>query len=155
MDETTGSSLRRLGGIAAFAAGVLEDFLSDDTVTPALQDSNTPKPWCTPLRCACFLTLVGVGTYATNIDGSFIYDDAKSVVDNTHIRRLWPPWGLFQAPLNGPTQGRPVASLSFAVNYAVGGLDVRGYHLTNIAIHIAGALVLFGVVRRTLLGPAG
>ena len=41
-----------------------------------------------------------------------------------------------------------------AVNYALGGLDVRGYHAWNIAVHILCALIIFGVVRRTLEWPA-
>ena len=44
---------------------------------------------------------------------------------------------------------RPVANASFALNYALGGLDVRGYHLFNIAVHLCCALVLFGIVTRT------
>ena len=50
--------------------------------------------------------------------------------------------------------GRPVPNLSLAVNYAIGGLNVEGYHVVNLAIHILAALALFGLVRRTLLLPA-
>jgi tetratricopeptide (TPR) repeat protein len=35
----------------------------------------------------------------------------------------------------------------------VSGLEVRGYHLVNIAIHLTCGLLLFGVVRRVLNGP--
>ena len=52
-----------------------------------------------------------------------------------------------------PTAGRPLVNLSFAINYAVGGLDVRGYHVVNIAIHLVCALLVFGIVRRTLELP--
>ena len=45
--------------------------------------------------------------------------------------------------------GRPLVSLSFAINYAIGGLNVVSYHVWNIAVHLACALILFGVVRRT------
>ncbi len=45
--------------------------------------------------------------------------------------------------------GRPVANLSFAVNYAFGARDVTGYHVANVAIHLLCALALFGIVRRT------
>jgi Flp pilus assembly protein TadD len=39
---------------------------------------------------------------------------------------------------------RPVANVSFALNYLAGGYDVKGYHLVNIFIHVAnGALVYF------------
>ena len=58
---------------------------------------------------------------------------------------LFPPREL-------PVAGRPFVNLSFAINYAIGGLDVRGYHLTNIAIHLTCALLLFGLMRRTLRG---
>jgi len=50
--------------------------------------------------------------------------------------------------------GRPLANLSFALNYAVGGTSVRGYHFVNLIIHILGGIALLGVVRRTLLQPA-
>ena len=43
-------------------------------------------------------------------------------------------------------------NLSFALNYAAGGLDPWGYHVTNVFIHVMVALVLFGLVRRTLAG---
>jgi tetratricopeptide (TPR) repeat protein len=56
---------------------------------------------------------------------------------------------LFPA-LELPVAGRPVVNLSFALNYAFGGFDVRGYHLVNVGVHLACALLLFGIVRRTL-----
>src|SRR5262249_11190655 len=46
--------------------------------------------------------------------------------------------------------GRPLVNLSLAVNYAIGGLDVTGYHVWNVAVHVCCALLLFGIVRRTL-----
>lgn len=45
---------------------------------------------------------------------------------------------------------RPIVSWSLAVNYWLGGLDPRGYHIVNIATHLAASLCLFGLVRRTL-----
>ena len=50
--------------------------------------------------------------------------------------------------------GRPLLNLSLALNYAAGGLDIRGFHAANLAIHLAAALLLFGILRRTLLLPA-
>jgi protein O-mannosyl-transferase len=40
--------------------------------------------------------------------------------------------------------------LTLAVNYAVGGLDVRGYHLLNVVVHLLAGLTLFALVRQTL-----
>ena len=45
-------------------------------------------------------------------------------------------------------------NLSLALNYAAGGLSVRGYHVTNLALHVAAVLTLWGVLRRTLRRPA-
>jgi Flp pilus assembly protein TadD len=45
---------------------------------------------------------------------------------------------------------RPVISLSFALNHALGGLDPWGYRLVNVCVHLTAALLLYGVVRRGL-----
>ena len=45
-----------------------------------------------------------------------------------------------------------MVNLTFAINCALGGTDVAGYHVVNLAIHILAALALFGIVRRTLDG---
>jgi hypothetical protein len=50
--------------------------------------------------------------------------------------------------------GRPILNLSLALNYALGGANVRGYHVFNLAIHVLAALTLMGIVRRTLLLPS-
>jgi tetratricopeptide (TPR) repeat protein len=44
-----------------------------------------------------------------------------------------------------------VINLTFALNYAMGGLNVWGYHAVNLLVHTLAGLTLFGVVRRTLL----
>jgi hypothetical protein len=49
-----------------------------------------------------------------------------------------------------PVAGRPLVNASFAINYAIGGLNTRGYHAVNLAIHLAAALLVFGIVRRTV-----
>ena len=51
-----------------------------------------------------------------------------------------------------PVAGRPVVNVSFALNYLLGGLNLIGYRVVNIAIHVTAALLLFGIVRRTLEG---
>jgi hypothetical protein len=93
----------------------------------------------------------GVYAYHNSLHGPFIFDDLAAVTGNRTIRQLWPPRSLVLAPFDSPVTGRPIANFSFAVNYALGGLNVWGYHVFNLAIHILAALVLYGVVRRTLL----
>ena len=66
---------------------------------------------------------------------------------NPAIRSLSGAWSQ---PRNTPLAGRPVAGLTFALNFAANEVDAAAYRATNIAIHIACALLLFGLVRRTL-----
>jgi hypothetical protein len=107
-----------------------------------------------PVIPAVLLVLVGAATYANSLSGPFIYDDEEAIEENTHLRPPWSVSRVLGAPPQSPLAGRPVVGASFALNYAAGELDVRGYHTLNIAIHILVALVLFGIVRRTLLTPA-
>ena len=53
-------------------------------------------------------------------------------------------------PTESPLAARPIVNASFAVNYAIGGFDVTGYHVVNLAVHLGVALLLFAIVRRTL-----
>src|SRR5947207_5914480 len=105
---------------------------------------------------AAYIGLVvaaGALTYGNSTAGPFIFDDLTAIRQNDTIRHLWPISRALSPPRETPVAGRPVVNLSLAVNYAVGGLDVTGYHVGNIALHVACALILFGLVRRTLLGP--
>ena len=46
--------------------------------------------------------------------------------------------------------GRPLLNLSLAINHAIGGTAVRGYHGLNLGIHLLAGLTLFGILRRSL-----
>ena len=82
------------------------------------------------------LILVGALTYANSLDGPFFFDDAVSIIENENIRQLWPPARALTSTGDSPVAGRPVVSLTLAVNYAIGGENVRGYHVVNIAVHL-------------------
>lgn len=88
--------------------------------------------------------------YANNVSGPFLFDDAASIIENPAIRSFST---VTSERFNSPLSGRPVVGLTFALNYALGGLAVEGYHATNIAIHLCSALLLLGLVRRTLMLP--
>ncbi len=94
-----------------------------------------------------------LAAYANTFAVPFLLDDIGAIAENPSIRRLWPLDEVLSPPAKAGVGGRPVANLSFALNHAIGGRDVRGYHVVNLAIHMAAALVLFGLVRRTLTLP--
>lgn len=116
---------------------------------------NVPSdPRFPGLVAAAVLAALGILVYANSLAVPFIFDDEVAILQNPSIRKLWPIWETFAAPARRVLAGRPLVSLTFALNYAVGGLDVRGYHAVNLALHVLSALTLYGVVRRTLARPA-
>lgn len=100
------------------------------------------------------IVLAGFGVYWQTLPAPFVFDDQPGVVQNESIRDL----GNLSRVLRPPAEGagidsRPIVNLSLALNYRTGGLDPHGYRMTNIAIHVLGALALFGLLRRTLTLP--
>ena len=96
------------------------------------------------------LGLAAVAVFANSLSGHFVHDDDEAILGNPFIRALWPLSSALSSPPQSAVSGRPLVSLSLAVNHAFGGLDPTGYHAWNIAVHAGGALLLFGVIRRTL-----
>jgi tetratricopeptide (TPR) repeat protein len=121
---------------------------------------------------ALILVAAGVWAYSPSFGGVFVLDDVRAIVRNPTIRALWPLTTPLSPPSACTVAGRPVANLSFAINYALapgspaagpdaaavpggaGPLDPTPYHGGNLIIHLTAALVLFGVVRRTLLSES-
>jgi tetratricopeptide (TPR) repeat protein len=103
------------------------------------------------LVCAAGLAAAGLWAYANSFHGAFVFDDVPGIVDNPSVRSLWPPARWLAAPPGSTPSGRPILNLSLALNYAIGGLDVTGYHAASLIVHLAAGLALFGVARRTLL----
>jgi len=103
---------------------------------------------------AAVIAVAVVAAYSNSLSGPFVLDDQASVVQNPDIRDLR-RLGRVLSPLpDSPVAGRPLASLSFALDYAAGGLNVTEYHVQNLVWHLACAWLLFGIVRRTLDRPA-
>ncbi|MBI3491279.1 MAG: hypothetical protein HY047_05790 [Acidobacteria bacterium] len=96
--------------------------------------------------------LAGALAYANSLSGPFIFDDQATIFDNAQIRSLRPS-SVFFPSRELPVAGRPVVNLSFAINYALGGQHVVGYHVWNVAVHLRCGLLIFGLVRRTLESP--
>lgn len=96
------------------------------------------------------LVIATVLVYSNALSAPFVLDDVGVITDNPTILSLTPLSRVFSGPIQSSTAGRPLINLSFALNYAVGGFDPRGYHAVNLVLHILAGLTLFGVVRRTL-----
>lgn len=99
-------------------------------------------------RALALITAVGI-VYGNSLTTPFLFDDAGAVEKNASIRSFAT---ALSPPADGSTTtGRPVVNLSFALNYTISGERVWSYHVTNIGIHALAALLLMGVLRRSLL----
>jgi protein O-mannosyl-transferase len=112
---------------------------------------EAPQPSDRVRWYAALVLLAGALTYANSFSAPFIFDDQATIVQNATIHDLTRLDIVFAPPENTPVAGRPLVNFSFAMNYAFGGLDPAGYHAINVGIHLECALLIFGLVRRTLL----
>lgn len=127
-------------------------------MTPSLEAANTPRD---PERArtgrvwlaSAAIVAVGVAAYAGSLGGVFLFDDHVDIDNNGAIRSLESLWRVVAEQGQSGVSGRPLVALSYAYNYAWCGLETRGWHLVNIAIHVLTALFVFGAVRRALLAP--
>ena len=93
------------------------------------------------------LALVVCAVYGNSLSGSFHYDDFHSLVQNVHIRDLQRIPDFFLDPSlfsvdPDKAMYRPLLLVSFALNYALGGYEVVGYHLVNVLLHISFVILL-------------
>lgn len=88
--------------------------------------------------------------YANTFEVPFLFDDETSIALNPVIRDL--PSFLGGAGYHYNPR-RFVGYLSVALNYSLGRLDVTGYHIFNLAVHICSAWLVYLLVRLTLATP--
>jgi tetratricopeptide (TPR) repeat protein len=124
--------------------------MTSSRVRPRKPVAPVRTPSAHPGLFLLLIVAAGTATYWNSLGGPFIWDDQIAIVTNHTIQHLWPLSDPLRPPRETPVAGRPVVNLSFAINYAIGGLSEPGYHIANIAVHIVCALLLFGIVRRTL-----
>jgi len=96
------------------------------------------------------LVCLGFLIYSNILENSFVFDDVGNIKNNGKIR-------LTSLSLEGITKAssstRPVADLSFALNYFFHQDKVFGYHVVNIIIHISTGILLFFFATVTLRMP--
>ncbi len=107
--------------------------------------------WLRPRWQLWLVILSGVCAHVVTFRVPFIFDDQVAVVENTSITSLSRIGEVLWPPTTGSgVTGRPLVNLSLAVNYALGGLDPRGYHIFNIVLHALVGGLMFAVMRRLL-----
>jgi hypothetical protein len=104
-------------------------------------------PWQYALPIALILTTIAV--YWNSMDKGFVLDDDQHIVRNKAVQEEGSIASIKRAK-------RPTVVASLIMNFkrdAEGQLDPFGYHLFNLVVHLAAALLLFDLIRRTLQLP--
>ena len=104
------------------------------------------------------ITIISI-VYSNTLEAPFVFDDKLVIVENPIVRDL----GYMVNPSEAKVhkghfeyesfRHRYIGYLTFAINYWFHKLDVTGYHLVNIAIHIINSLIVYWLVILTFKTP--
>src|SRR5712692_1092627 len=95
------------------------------------------------------VVLLTAAAYAGTIFSSFHFDDYAILADRAVTARDgW--WRVFRLE-----QTRPLTYFTFWLNYQLGGADPRGYHIVNLALHLAAIVAAWTVFQVLWGGPPG
>ena len=98
--------------------------------------------WFNPLfvLCAALFTIL---IYSNSFNAAFQFDDLPIIVENAQIR------DLSNLPQILMSQ-RGLTMATFAINYALSGIDTTSYHTVNLAIHIINIALVYFLLLYTL-----
>jgi hypothetical protein len=89
------------------------------------------------------IAILAIIIYSNTFHASFHFDDHPAIVENYSIHRFDVKEILFNS-------SRPILNLTFALNYYFGKLNVFGYHLVNLILHIANGILLYFILFLTI-----
>jgi tetratricopeptide (TPR) repeat protein len=118
--------------------------------TPALALPASRMRVFLPILLLFVLTLV---PYLPAIHGQFTWDDNQLLVDNPAIH-AWNGLHLIWNPFLQPVQYFPLTYTTFWLEHKLWGLDPTGYHIVNVLLQSANAVILYYVLRRLGLRAA-
>jgi tetratricopeptide (TPR) repeat protein len=99
------------------------------------------------------VTIIGFYIYSNSFDVPFLFDDSANIQNPSLRISEISQNSLINAAAESTLRARPVANISFAINYYFGEYNVRGYHLVNVLIHIAASFFLYLLLSATLKLP--
>lgn len=91
---------------------------------------------------AAGLAILVAAVFANSLGNGFVFDDFDLVVREGRIRSLT---GV--SAFIGDSY-RPIRTISYAIDFAIWGLNPTGFRLTNILIHAVNAIMVLWVARR-------
>ena len=130
---------------------------TDDIPIPVTPESSGPRslPNNSLVHIACIVFLIII-VYSNTLNAPFQWDEGMFLINNPIVKDLH----YFASPsdakgfeLYSGLVNRYIGYLTFALNYKIHGFSVEGYHIVNIAIHVANAVLVYLFVLLTLRTP--
>ncbi len=128
------------------SAGARKAFIGKKKLEPSKKTDITSL-LRTPLVHVFLIAALGFLVYSNTFRSSFHWDDTPQIVHNPVIKNL--------ENFTSNTKGydfnprRFIGSLTFALNYHVGGGNATGYHIVNLVIHLINALLVYFLILLT------
>ena len=118
---------------------------------PAVATVPAPRRWISHLAVPAVLALVSFVVFVPALEGGFLnWDDDQNFVDNPNYRGLGASqlrW-MFTTFLMG--HYIPLTWMTLGLDYVVWGMNPVGYHLTNLLLHAANAVLFYFMALRLL-----
>jgi len=111
---------------------------NNETATKKIRDAIYAQKI---LMHVALIIILGILIYSNTFNAPFILDDENSIVQNIGIKdfRFYTDNSISKIIYSS----RLVGHLSFALNYGMHGLNVTGYHIVNLLIHLSCALLVY------------
>lgn len=116
----------------------------------------TGVPGRRDLRALTVLLLIIVLTawaYWPCLWGEFVWDDNSYIAYNPLLLDVSGLWRIWFEPAATP-QYHPLVFSTYWIEYQIWGLSTLGYHLVNVALHVANTVILYVLLRRLRVGGA-
>ncbi len=95
--------------------------------------------------------------YWPGLSGGYLFDDYPVIFKNSQIQIVGLDWSSIKQALNGFSYGeygRPLATLSFALNYLADGVNPWGYKLVGLVIHVLNTFIVWRLLSLLVRLPA-
>ncbi len=134
-----------------------------ETIEIPIPQPNRLESWLTPLKGSLIILIVGLGVFSSGLKNAFEGDDLSQIVNNPTIRSLsnlklffegstfygYTPQGITSqnAPLSG-IYYHPLMVTIYSLIDTLFGLHSFYYHLFQLLIYIASAILLFLILKK-------
>ncbi len=105
-----------------------------------------PSNWDRTIIGAVLITAAAIAVYWPALWGGFFLDDRILLTDNWLVKSpagLWHIWFSTK-----PIDYWPITNSSFWFEWRLWGMAPLGYHVTNLALHVASVFMLWAVLRK-------